>query len=69
MNMTPWYHPHIKPVHIGEYEILNKGVRAWWNGKEWSQWYFPDYTTASKEFHQKRASPIQKLNWRGLTNE
>jgi hypothetical protein len=54
-------------VRVGEYEIVNEGVRAWWNGEEWSQWYLPDHTPVSKEFHKKLASPIQKLNWRGLS--
>ena len=69
MNMTSWFPPSIKPVHVGEYEIVNEGVRAWWNGKEWSQWYFPDYTPASKEFHRKRIGAIEKLNWRGLNKK
>jgi len=69
MNMTPWFPPSIKPVHVGEYEIVNEGIRAWWNGTEWSQWYFPDPTSASREFHQKRTSPIQEITWRGISNE
>lgn len=69
MNMTPWFHPHIKPVRIGEYEVINEGILAWWNGTEWSWWYFSDDTVASKEFHRKHIGAIEKINWRGLAKE
>ena len=68
MKLTPWFHSHVKPVHIGEYEIINAGILAWWNGSAWSEWYFPN-DKASKEFHRRHTGAIQKLNWRGLAEK
>ena len=41
-NVTPWFPPHIKPVHAGWYPRTNeprneKGLKwmNWWDGEKW----------------------------------
>jgi len=64
--MTPWFPSKIKPVHVGEYEVHNEGLRCWLDGKAWSLWYFPDSTAAAKSFLRNKFSLHRDYTWRGL---
>ena len=69
--MTPWFPPHIKPVHKGVYEVKFTAVRsilpmyATWNGRKWS---FASFF-ASGDWHKKFRGVDQEKYWRGFTKE
>ena len=69
MKMTPWYRSHIKPVHVGEYEICNEGIRAWWTGEHWTQWYFEKIHPAARDYRKTKVSNQQGYEWRGISKE
>ena len=69
MNTTPWFHSHVKPVHVGEYEIYKEGIRVWWNGKIWSMWYFRADNEATKTAAKKLVATYPNMHWRGLAEE
>ena len=70
-KMTPWFPPHIKPVHKGLYEIkftdMNlKGVDdpmyATWNGLRWSSASYQK----SGGYHKMFYGVTQDKYWRGF---
>ena len=68
--MTPWFPPHIKPVHEGVYETkdLHKLPRtlptyARWDGLEWSN---ESYWTHHPELHYTSYGASQNKYWRGF---
>ena len=76
--MTPWFPPHIKPVHKGVYETkdLHKLPRtlptyARWDGLEWSypSWSNPSYRIHHPELHYTSYGASQDNYWRGFTKE
>ena len=70
-KMTNWFHPHIKPVHKGVYEVKDPfwgTMYSNWNGKSWdvgcvyvSSSFVPSY--------RHRKSDHQNKYWRGLTEK
>jgi len=71
-KMTPWFPPHIKPVHKGVYEVKytpesehESYVYAAWNGKQWSR---PAHYEEMKSFHSN-FDALQNKYWRGFTKE
>ena len=69
-KMTPWFPPHIKPVHEGVYEVFN-GYRlshtlpiyARWDELEWSN---SSYLTHHDELHYTSYGASQNKHWRGF---
>jgi hypothetical protein len=66
--MTPWFPPHIKPVHKGVYQIKYTGrdlhesyMLATWDGKKWSR---GSYTLWDE--HHRNFDASQKKYWRGF---
>ena len=71
-KMTPWFPPHIKPVHKGVYEVkfTPKGLHesywyAAWNGKRWSR--VARYEEMAR-FHSNFDASQNKY-WRGFRKE
>ena len=71
-KMTLWFPPHIKPVHVGVYQILFNYSRpsdlkmyAAWNGRKWSNF---DYSKTGSWLSEFRDAEQKKL-WRGFTEE
>jgi len=67
-KMTPWFPPHIKPVHKGVYEIkyTERGLYdsymwATWNGSKWSSVSY----NLCDEYH-KQFDANQNKYWRGF---
>ena len=70
-KMTDWFPPHIKPVHIGVYEIkytskvaYGSNMYATWNGEKWSS---GSYNLCDK-YHQL-FNANQDKHWRGFTEK
>jgi hypothetical protein len=70
-EMTPWFPPHIKPVHKGVYEVkyTERGSHesymwATWNGKKWSR----GSHELADVFHTQFDANQDKY-WRGFTKE
>jgi hypothetical protein len=70
-EMTPWFPPHIKPVHKGVYEIkyTERGLHesymwATSNGKKWSR----GSHELADVFHTQFDANQDKY-WRGFTKE
>lgn len=60
-QLTDWFPPHIKPVHVGVYPI-GWGY-AYWNGKRWGS------SCSTPELAQKHSYyryAVQDKHWRGL---
>ena len=74
-ELTPWFPPGIKPVHIGVYPVKYKvsagGMEhsgyAYWTGKEWTNssntvghaYIYKDWTEGA----------VQQKSWRGLAQK
>jgi hypothetical protein len=71
MKLTPWFPHHIKPVHIGVYEVHSCADKpdhryfSAWDGSEWA------WTANTAADAAKRPSPslYQLWPWRGLAKE
>jgi hypothetical protein len=68
-KMTDWFPPHIKPVHIGIYEIKfynlplsKRPMYARWNGKKWSNFAYKKHDDSLNDY----VSAVQKKHWRGF---
>lgn len=71
-TMTPWFHPEVKPVRVGEYQASIKrdpAFRRWWNGEKWSILYFssdpPSFKVRYRDLFE-RASDQDRIYWRGI---
>jgi hypothetical protein len=72
-KMTPWFPPHIKPVHEGVYQITytkkqsaaHAAMYATWNGSEWSigSYKLDDF------YHKAFNGANQHKYWCGFTEE
>jgi len=67
-EMTPWFPPHIKPMHKGVYEIKYTGkgshesyMWATWNGNKWSSGSYNLWDEYHKQFDAN-----QNKYWRGF---
>jgi hypothetical protein len=68
MKLTQWFHPTVKPVHIGWYHtsvanldpVKHKGSEShfnwWWDG---SNWLYPTYD-------KNLVASTQDRYWRGI---
>jgi len=49
-----WQPPHVQPAESGEYRAAlvpgeaSPRVRRWWNGRQWSQPYYDNWSEAEK---------------------
>jgi hypothetical protein len=72
-DLTPWFPPEVKPVHVGEYEtdeFFAVGfARRWWNGSEWSVFYRDSDTAAEKHVWRKSVTGVSDIRWRGLSKK
>lgn len=63
MELTDWFPPEIKPVHVGEYlsQIFDGGWTydwmVWWDGRHW------------RDAENGWALSDQNVTWRGLTEQ
>jgi hypothetical protein len=69
--MTQWLPPHIKPVHVGVYEVDWRDKSSWmvyarWNGNLWSH---PSYQKTDEYWHNRYDNAGQTISWRGFTEE
>lgn len=68
-ELTPWFEPHQKPVHVGEYnatiypEFIVTDIRRYWNGLCWSDYYFPGERHPRNLANQ---AAQDRIYWRGL---
>ena len=66
-KMTPWFPPHIKPVHKGVYEVKFTKIAgfytgfATWNGKKWSR----GSHNLLDDYH-RNFDALQNKYWRGF---
>lgn len=68
-EMTAWFPPEIKPVHIGEYNascLRNPFIRRWWNGSYWSVDYRSDHPEELKMKCRTERTLTTGIEWRGL---
>lgn len=68
-KMTPWFPPHIKPVHVGVYPVKfgDDGdiCYAAWNGNKWS-WF--ELSPRGQRFRNFQFTNQNKY-WRGFIEE
>ena len=70
-KMTPWFPPHIKPVHKGVYPIKFTAAESYpfmyatWNGLKWSCSSYKK----SDNWHKKFYAADQNKFWCGFTKE
>jgi hypothetical protein len=74
LKRTKIFPPHIKPVHVGEYEAsmfhrMTGGWKRWWNGEWWSRAYSDFGLEIHKESHKLLKAPYQHIRWRGLAKK
>jgi hypothetical protein len=68
MQLTKWYPPHIKPVRVGVYQAIPKGIRSecpiysYWNGLKWC---WDSWKVDGARTH-RNVSPRQNRRWRGM---
>jgi len=65
-EMTDWFPPHVKPFHVGIYQVqwYDWRVRwAHWDGNAWGP-AGPDHATARR--WARLAQRAQHKTWRGL---
>jgi len=72
-KMTPWFPPHIKPVHKGVYQVEwhNKESDPWptyaqWNGYQWSRL---SCHKTDGFWHNCYEDAKQARAWRGFTEK
>ena len=65
-QLTEWFPPEVKPVHVGVYQRHYHDVSwyCYWDGK-----YFSCGTGYAKYAHIESASMNQALKWRGLKQQ
>lgn len=60
-QLTNWFPPHIKPVHVGVYPV--EWGYAYWTGKRWGCW---QATPVFARKYQNYLYADQDKRWRGL---
>lgn len=72
-RLTPWYPPHIKPVHFGVYNASYlKDVKVYreWSRNGWSLGWIDSHTDGHIDLCKFNFSPIQNsIHWRGIADE
>ena len=73
-KMTPWFPPHIKPVHKGVYETKDPFWGTFysnWNGKSWSigSVYLSSAFSQLGSGYRHHKTKNQNRSWRGFTKE
>lgn len=77
-NLTKWFPPDIKPVHVGVYNVNNVNPKdpaamchlyAYWDGKRWGISEFsPEDAYFYKDDHFVNSQANQNKYWRGLVD-
>jgi hypothetical protein len=68
-DLTPWFPPEVKPVHVGWYEtcMLKSAIgHSYWCGKQWSGTYFAESWNKINLRFINFDGAIQNKSWRGL---
>lgn len=70
-RLTEWFPPHVKPVRVGVYEVVDSdgelGWYAFWNGKKFG---YRCWKSPQSAFYRRHESTWQPnfAKWRGLAD-
>jgi hypothetical protein len=70
--LTEWFPPHVKPMHVGLYDVDLSGDGAYrgasyWDGRRWC--YAHDWDSSGVGDRSPAPDGMQPRYWRGLATE
>lgn len=69
-ELTPWFPPHIKPVHVGVWDVADGShFRAPWFKKWDGRYWYTGGRTVSEANRVTEYSILEEFSWRGLARK